>query len=176
MTWVVDYIFSHLYRVLKTASIFSQFKHLRFVTDSLVEEWGPAGRSSIPVPMSPMNKSTVSGSVPSGCVPFFGRMIFASLLPDPGLMYLKNSIGLFLRDLSTTFELPTFLDPTAPNVHAIVNAMGSLESIADPEAFNDLPPLREERELQPLVNVHKFRMMSSYVTYLSPFSCIRYAY
>ena len=73
------------------------------------------------------------------------------------------SAGLFLHDLSINTELPTFLDPTSPNSAAHVDASGSLESVADPLAFAELPPLPDNLPLAPLVNVHKFRVMANVV-------------
>lgn len=61
-------------------------------------------------------------------------------------------------------ELPTFLDPTSPSSPAMVDpATGCLLSVADPSAFSNLPPLPEDIQLMPLVNVHKHRVMASVV-------------
>ena len=72
--------------------------------------------------------------------------------------------GLYLRDLSITCELPTFLDPTAPSAPASVDEVtGEFEAIHDDAAFADLPPLPSSVTLHPLVNVHKHRTIASIV-------------
>lgn len=86
--------------------------------------------------------------------------------------------GLFLRDLATNAELPTFLDPTAPNASAAVNSAGSLTAVADPSAFADFPPLPPDTSLAPLVNVHKFRVLAQTVQRVLAFQELasRYAF
>lgn len=71
--------------------------------------------------------------------------------------------GIFLKDLASLSELPTFLDPSSTTTPAEVNSVGDLERIADPTAFVSLRALPDGVRLRPLVNVHKFRMIADEV-------------
>ncbi|GJN93811.1 hypothetical protein Rhopal_006869-T1 [Rhodotorula paludigena] len=125
------------------------FKHLRELTTAILSENGAADLGST---MSSAAAPAVKGSIPF--------------------------IGLFLRDLATNAELPTFLDPTAPNASAAVNSAGSLTAVADPSAFADFPPLPPDTSLAPLVNVHKFRVLAQTVQRVLAFQELasRYAF
>lgn len=79
------------------------------------------------------------------------------------LLIPPTSPGLFLHDLALNAELPTFLDPTSTNTPASVDSTGALVHIADPSAFDHLPPLPHHMPLRPLVNVHKFRVQATLV-------------
>jgi GDP/GTP exchange factor required for growth at low temperature len=69
-------------------------------------------------------------------------------------------LGLYLRDLTTTGELPTYLDPSCPSAEAMRDGQsGLLISLNQPFAFVDLTPL-DSAHLYPLVNVHKARLMA----------------
>lgn len=141
-----------VYRDLKTFTSHARnFRALRNVTDSLAEEWGPPGQTS-PVqnregPGGSRRTSSSAarkskGSI-TGCVPF---------------------LGLFLRDLAISDELPTFLDATSPTTPAsIQNDTNELARIADPKAFADLPTIPSSYQHYPLVNVHKARTISTIV-------------
>ncbi|GAA6009367.1 Ras-GEF domain-containing protein [Rhodotorula paludigena] len=125
------------------------FKHLRELTTAILSENGAADLGS--------TMSSAAAPAVKGCIPF---------------------IGLFLRDLATNAELPTFLDPTAPNASAAVNSAGSLTAVADPSAFADFPPLPPDTSLAPLVNVHKFRVLAQTVQRVLAFQELasRYAF
>ncbi|BGO95291.1 hypothetical protein NBRC10512_004841 [Rhodotorula toruloides] len=112
------------------------FKYLRAVMNALV-----ATEAGLPAARSGSFDSTTAAAA-KGCIPF---------------------LGIFLRDLALNAELPTFLDPTEPDIPAEVDAAGSLVSLADPSAFEELPPLPPSISLAPLVNVHKFRVLASTV-------------
>ncbi|EGU11422.1 hypothetical protein RTG_02580 [Rhodotorula toruloides ATCC 204091] len=112
------------------------FKYLRAVTNALI-----ATEAGLPNTRSGSFDSTAAAAA-KGCIPF---------------------LGIFLRDLALNAELPTFLDPTNPDIPAEVDAAGSLVSLADPSAFDELPPLPPSISLAPLVNVHKFRILAGTV-------------
>ncbi|BGP27425.1 Guanine nucleotide exchange factor lte1 [Rhodotorula toruloides] len=112
------------------------FKHLRAVTNALV-----AVEAGLPAARSGSFDLTAAAAV-KGCIPF---------------------LGIFLRDLALNAELPTFLDPTNPEFPAALDAAGSLISLADPSAFDELAPLPPCISLAPLVNVHKFRVLAGTV-------------
>ncbi|KAK4705281.1 hypothetical protein P7C70_g924, partial [Phenoliferia sp. Uapishka_3] len=130
------------YRGMATfVSPVKNFKHLREVQTALIDEYGPAGQRG-PMHRPPAPRGIKSPPPPTGCIPF---------------------LGIFLKDLASMSELPTFLDPSSPTTPAEVNAVGDLERIADPTAFFSLRALPEGLRLRPLVNVHKFRMIADEV-------------
>ncbi|KAH8084897.1 ras GEF [Cristinia sonorae] len=80
---------------------------------------------------------------PISCVPFFG-------------VYLS----LFIRYSA----LPDLIDPTAPNEPVIIDPISnSFESPAHPEVFSTLAPLPPTVQLEPLINVHKQRLIADVV-------------
>ncbi|KAI5480686.1 guanine nucleotide exchange factor LTE1 [Pseudohyphozyma bogoriensis] len=126
------------------------FKHLREVTAALLSEYGPAGQRAAPQEPARGSASKGAKSPPAavGCLPF---------------------LGLFLKDLAMTAELPTYLDPSSTGTPADVDAVGSLQCLTDPDAFAHLPPLPEGVQIQALVNVHKTRLVSSTIQQLLAF-------
>ncbi|GAA5891516.1 hypothetical protein JCM8208_007309 [Rhodotorula glutinis] len=123
------------------ASHLRNFKHLRALMSAMVDEYGGSadddGASSSSSP--PASTNTSPGK---GCIPF---------------------LGLFLRDLAFTTELPTYLDPSSPSSPALVSPSGLLLSLASPSSFAHLPSLPSSTPLAPLVNVHKFRLLAGIV-------------
>lgn len=65
--------------------------------------------------------------------------------------------------MTTNGDLPTFLDPTSTTTPAVVDENGSLISTANTDAFSNLPSLPNSITLQPLVNVHKQRVLAALV-------------
>ena len=153
-----------VFRDLKAfTSHLRNFRSLRAATDALIGDWVPPAltssaavhartgstRNSISFRASPLaigQSSSSSSSSSAGCIPF---------------------LGLFLRDLAISAELPTWLDPTAPNsaVSAAVDpATGALERLAHPAEFDRLPPLPPSvLPLKALVNIHKHRTLAAVV-------------
>ncbi|KPV72035.1 uncharacterized protein RHOBADRAFT_56170 [Rhodotorula graminis WP1] len=123
------------------ASHLRNFKHLRALMSAMVEEYGGSadddGASSSSSP-----RPSTSPSSGKGCIPF---------------------LGLFLRDLALTTELPTYLDPSSPSSPAHVSPSGLLVSLASPSSFSHLPSLPPSTPFAPLVNVHKFRLLAGIV-------------
>jgi GDP/GTP exchange factor required for growth at low temperature len=129
------------------------FRSLRAASNQLSDSWGPPGQktaASAPVETPPTSRRasvsvTAKGAKKStqpavvGCIPF---------------------LGLYLRDLTITGELPTYLDPSCPSAEAMRDGQsGLLTSLNQPFAFVDLTPL-DSAHLYPLVNVHKARLMA----------------
>lgn len=74
------------------------------------------------------------------------------------------SAGLILRDLAVASELPTFLDPSAPqNVADADGVKHTLQAYIDPSVFVDLPPIPADVPLRPLINIHKFRSIANVI-------------
>ncbi|GAA5839110.1 hypothetical protein JCM9279_002599 [Rhodotorula babjevae] len=123
------------------ASHLRNFKHLRALMSAMVDEYGGSGDDDGASSSSSAPPST--GTSPGkGCIPF---------------------LGLFLRDLALTTELPTYLDPSSPSSPALVSPSGLLVSLSSPSSFSHLPALPPSTPLAPLVNVHKFRLLAGIV-------------
>ncbi|KAG9310872.1 hypothetical protein JVU11DRAFT_8727 [Chiua virens] len=88
------------------------------------------------------NKS-IEGSAPSACVPF---------------------IGIYLAQLSRYSKLPDLIDPTAPNEPVSIDPQAmSFDSPSHPEIFESLTPLPPSMQLEPLINVHKQRLIAGVI-------------
>ncbi|KAJ3527983.1 hypothetical protein NM688_g8053 [Phlebia brevispora] len=80
---------------------------------------------------------------PPACVPFF---------------------GIYLSQLHRFSVLPDLIDPTAPNEPVGVDPeTNTFEPPAHPEIFANLAPLPPSVQLEPLINVHKQRLIAGVV-------------
>jgi hypothetical protein len=71
-------------------------------------------------------------------------------------------IGTYLSELQFYSQLPDLIDPTAPNeTVGIDRNTNSFQSPAHPEVFATLAPLPSSMQLEPLINVHKQRLIAS---------------
>ncbi|KAJ7440137.1 ras guanine nucleotide exchange factor domain-containing protein [Mycena latifolia] len=85
-------------------------------------------------------KSTPDDKPNSACVPF---------------------IGVYLSQLHRHNKLPDLIDPTAPTEAVGVDPVtSSFEAPAHPEVFSALAPLPPSMHLEPLINVHKQRLIA----------------
>lgn len=103
-------------------------------------------------------------SSPSGCIPFIGQNdSFASR------SYIELiCTGIYLSQLYKYSKLPDLIDPTAPNEAVWVDPVTcSFDSPAHPEVFSDLAPLPPSMQLEPLINVHKQRLISDVIKLLT---------
>lgn len=61
-------------------------------------------------------------------------------------------------------SLPDLIDPTAPHIPVIVDPeSGNFAPPAHPEVFSNLAPLPPTVQLEPLINVHKQRLVAGVV-------------
>ncbi|KAI0759046.1 hypothetical protein C8Q74DRAFT_1372915 [Fomes fomentarius] len=125
------------------------FKHIRQTVDSLVE----AKSSTQDTSMKSSDGQAVTGrsraasdSKPpsdSACIPFF---------------------GVYLAQLHHYSSLPDLIDPTAPHEPVGIDPVtNTFEAPAHPEVFSTLAPLPPSMQLEPLINVHKQRLISGVV-------------
>ncbi|KAE8232561.1 hypothetical protein CF326_g2404 [Tilletia indica] len=69
--------------------------------------------------------------------------------------------GLFTSTLASADALPTFIDPSAPSCPVDMDLnTGELRSLANPSAFDHLPPLPASIRVEPLVNLFKSRALA----------------
>lgn len=61
-------------------------------------------------------------------------------------------------------KLPDLIDPTAPyEVVGVDPETGNFDAPAHPEVFSDLTPLPQSLQLEPLINVHKQRLIADVI-------------
>ncbi|KAI0270524.1 hypothetical protein BC834DRAFT_950330 [Gloeopeniophorella convolvens] len=70
-------------------------------------------------------------------------------------------LGIYLAPLMRVSKLPDLVDPTAPTEVVIVDhATNYMSPVTHPEVFEALPPLPPSMHLEPLINVHKQRLVA----------------
>lgn len=73
-------------------------------------------------------------------------------------------LGAYLAQLYAFEKLPDFIDPTAPTEAVLIDiTTGSLSPPSHPEVFFNLQPLPENITLEPLINVHKQRLIAGVI-------------
>ncbi|PVG00084.1 ras GEF [Serendipita vermifera] len=98
-----------------------------------------------PDPSTPSSSSTVaSADISTACIPF---------------------IGIYLSQLYKYDKLPDYVDPTSPTEPVGIGdeQNGTLTQPRHPEVFDNLAPLPSSMTLEPLINVHKQRLISQVV-------------
>ncbi|KAI6021906.1 ras guanine nucleotide exchange factor domain-containing protein [Pisolithus marmoratus] len=82
-------------------------------------------------------------NVPSACVPF---------------------IGIYLSQLCLYGKLPDLIDPTSPRDPVGMDSQSlSFDSPAHPDVLDSLTPLPPSMQLEPLINVHKQRLIAGVI-------------
>ncbi|KIJ64268.1 hypothetical protein HYDPIDRAFT_112248 [Hydnomerulius pinastri MD-312] len=82
-------------------------------------------------------------NIPSACVPF---------------------VGVYLSQLYRYSKLPDLIDPTSPNDPVGIDSQTvSFDSPSHPEVFESLTPLPPSMQLEPLINVHKQRLIAGVI-------------
>jgi len=88
-------------------------------------------------------KTSGESKIPTACVPF---------------------IGLYLSRLVRHSRLPDLIDPTAPHEPVSVDPQTmAFEAPAHPEVFGALASLPPSMQLEPLINVHKQRLIANVI-------------
>ena len=71
---------------------------------------------------------------------------------------------MYLAQLHHYSSLPDLVDPTAPHEPVGIDSeTNTFEAPAHPEVFSTLAPLPASMQLEPLINVHKQRLISGVV-------------
>jgi Gdp/GTP exchange factor required for growth at low temperatures len=113
---------------------------------------------------SSRSRATSDGKpfTPPGCIPFIGQI---SVLPLLHSSYIVS--GIYLSQLYRHNKLPDVIDPTAPNEMVGVDPeTGNFDAPAHMEVFSDLAPLPPSIQLEPLINVHKQRLIADVIKML----------
>ena len=78
--------------------------------------------------------------------------------------FLHEFAGVYLAQLHHYSSLPDLIDPTAPHEPVGIDPeTNTFESPAHPEVFATLAPLPASMQLEPLINVHKQRLIAGVV-------------
>lgn len=147
------------------------FKHIRHTVDALAEAKTISGyqdcsNSSTDGQSSSRSRATSDGKPPppSACVPFLGMSFIDHLV----WIYSDLYSGIYLSYLRQYNALPDLIDPTAPNEPVAINPItNTFESPAHPEVFSSLAPLPPSVQLEPLINVHKQRLIADVIKSLT---------
>ncbi|KAH9055883.1 hypothetical protein EDB83DRAFT_2391697 [Lactarius deliciosus] len=135
----------HDLRILKDLTVLTDptddFKHIRWAVSRLTDPKLAAGASeeASSVRSSTRGKLTDIGKPATG-VPF---------------------LGIYLAPLQRVNRLPDLIDPTAPTELVSTDPeSGNFSAPAHPEVFDALPELPLSMHLEPLINVHKQRLVA----------------
>jgi hypothetical protein len=80
------------------------------------------------------------------------------------LLTIHEQPGVYLSQLHQHSQLPDLIDPTAPNKIVGVDPItANFDSPAHPEVFATLAPLPPSMQLEPLINVHKQRLIAGVI-------------
>jgi hypothetical protein len=73
-------------------------------------------------------------------------------------------LGVYLSQMHAINQLPDLIDPTAPNEGVRIDPFTSnFDPPAHPEVFASLEPLPASMQLEPLINVHKQRLIAGVI-------------
>ncbi|PCH43076.1 ras GEF [Wolfiporia cocos MD-104 SS10] len=126
------------------------FMYIRHTVEALTEakpiEVNPQDVSTAGADAQPARSRATSECKPPSapaCVPFF---------------------GVYVSQLQKYTNLPDLIDPTAPHEPVGIDpATNTFEAPAHPEVFSTLNPLPPSLQLEPLINVHKQRLVAGVV-------------
>jgi hypothetical protein len=83
------------------------------------------------------------------------------------LQSIYTVLGVYLSQLYRHSKLPDLIDPTAPNEMVGLDPVtGNFDAPAHPEVFSDLAALPPSMQLEPLINVHKQRLIADVIKML----------
>jgi GDP/GTP exchange factor required for growth at low temperature len=106
------------------------------------------------------HKSMIDHKPSSACVPFIGNHSFLNPIRSSADCFL----GVYLSQLYRHNQLPDLIDPTAPTEAVGVDPLTSnFDAPSHPEVFSALAPLPPSMHLEPLINVHKQRMIAGVI-------------
>ncbi|KAI0298477.1 hypothetical protein B0F90DRAFT_1732791 [Multifurca ochricompacta] len=131
-------------RILKDLTSFADpaddFKHIRRAVAQLTDPKLTAGASEEAVSVRSSARGKLADGKAAMGVPF---------------------LGIYLAPLQRVSRLPDLIDPTAPTeLVSIEPVSGNFSAPAHPEVFNVLPSLPSSMHLEPLINVHKQRLVA----------------
>ncbi|KAN0141783.1 hypothetical protein V8E53_000245 [Lactarius tabidus] len=131
-------------RILKDLTSFAEstddFKHIRRAVTQLTDPKLAAGASEEASSVRSSTRGKLTDGRPPTGVPF---------------------LGIYLAPLQRVSRLPDLIDPTAPTELVSTDPeSGNFSAPAHPEVFDALPELPSSMHLEPLINVHKQRLVA----------------
>ncbi|EMD35115.1 hypothetical protein CERSUDRAFT_116591 [Gelatoporia subvermispora B] len=126
----------------------ADFKHLRQSVENMIETKPPSPDEAVlknpdSQPSGLRSRAASDSKPPVACIPFF---------------------GVYLSQLYRSSRLPDLIDPTAPNEPVGIDPItNNFEPPAHPEVFSTLAPLPPSMQLEPLINIHKQRLIAGVV-------------
>ncbi|KAJ7858608.1 hypothetical protein B0H14DRAFT_2748189 [Mycena olivaceomarginata] len=120
------------------------FKYIRqAIADTKAQDPASVVSSDVDVRASKHKSIATEPKAAAACVPF---------------------IGVYLSQLHRHNQLPDLIDPTAPTETVGVDPISSnFDAPSHPEVFSALAPLPPAMHLEPLINVHKQRMIAGVI-------------
>ncbi|KAJ3916492.1 hypothetical protein F5877DRAFT_46510 [Lentinula edodes] len=119
------------------------FRHIRCAVDAINDAKPFEATSLASSVVSAVADSVNDQPTPSACIPF---------------------VGTYLSQLYQHNQLPVLVDPTAPNEVVMVDPVSpNFSSPAHPEVFSTLAPLPSSMHLEPLINVHRQRLIAAVI-------------
>ncbi len=156
-------------RILKDLTSFADpagdFKHIRRAVSQLTDPKLAAGASEEAASVRSSARGRLGEGKPATGVPFLGvfslriflSYSFRELIGIPT----RLCVGIYLAPLQRVCSLPDLIDPTAPTeLVSIEPVSGNFSAPAHPEVFDALPLLPPSMHLEPLINVHKQRLVA----------------
>ncbi|KAJ3992192.1 hypothetical protein F5050DRAFT_1580010 [Lentinula boryana] len=117
------------------------FTHIRNTVNAINDAKPPEATLHAPSAVSAAGSSIEN--TPSACIPFMGT---------------------YLSQLYQYNQLPVLIDPTAPHEVVTFDPVSSnLSSPAHPQVFSTLTPLPLSMHLEPLINVHRQRLIAAVI-------------
>ncbi|KAH8980465.1 hypothetical protein EDB92DRAFT_1953933 [Lactarius akahatsu] len=134
----------HDLRILKDLTVLTDptddFKHIRGAVARLTDPKLAAGASEEASSVRSSTRGKLTDGKPATGVPF---------------------LGIYLAPLQRVNRLPDLIDPTAPTeLVSTEPESGNFSAPAHPEVFDALPELPLSMHLEPLINVHKQRLVA----------------
>lgn len=157
------------------------FRHLRTAMRGMVEEGSLEDVVTVSGPPQPHHgggnsTSSSSGGASGGGLPSSTSKGIGVQMHDCCVPF----FGLFITDLAVNECLPSLIDPSSPNSAAQVDPSNpsKLLHLQNPDAFAHLQPLPPCIQLEPLVNLFKFRNIAGTVKTVLAFQAkaVNYAF
>jgi GDP/GTP exchange factor required for growth at low temperature len=156
-------------RILKDLTIFADasddFKHIRGAVSQLTDPKLTAAASEEASSVRSSTRGKLSDGKPPAGVPFLGVLLFPTVHPSIHPKKISDTqsfaLGIYLAQLQRVSRLPDLIDPTAPTELVSTDPeSGNFSAPAHPEVFDALPALPPSMHLEPLINVHKQRLVA----------------
>jgi hypothetical protein len=138
------------------------FKYIRqAIADTKAQDPASVVSSDVDVRASKHKSIATEPKAAAACVPFIGEELFILFL----FSYLiRLCAGVYLSQLHRHNQLPDLIDPTAPTEAVGIDPISSnFDAPSHPEVFSALAPLPPSMHLEPLINVHKQRMIAGVI-------------